>query len=265
MGWRDTWYPNAMAALCELRGRGPAGNDGIPTPLIKAVESISILGYVVKGMVNALGSFQCANGVDQNCTTVYPSLYVSNGRVSNSAYVIPGIGSQVRSMEKYLGGYAPNKSQPWRRQINGEGSQTYEIGYGSSSLTAETALFMETRNLVAAWDRMCEASASAIRSSGTDISRTIPASDAAALFTALRHVCTSLDVLQENPPMSAYDKVKGAAEAALDNVADFAGEAAADLASKVGETAGQVGEGFFREAGFMSYLVAGIAILLFVR
>lgn len=265
MGWRDTWYPNTMAALCELRGRGPLGSDGIATPLIKSVEAIAVLGSVTKPIANALTSFQCANGVDDNCSSVYPSLYVSNGRLTNSAYVIPGISGQIRPMAKYLGGYAPDKTQPWRRQISGEGSATYEIGYGSSKLVAETALFMEARQLIAAWDRMCEAAASALRSSGTDVNRTIAASDAAALFMALRQVCTSLDILKENPPTSTYDKVKGAASETLNQVADFAGEAAADLAGKVGETAGRIGEGFFREAGFMSYLVAGIAVLLFMR
>ncbi len=278
MGWRDTWYPNAMAALCELRGRGPAGSDGIATPLIRAMETISVLGQLSQAIVNACSNFQDNAGVDALHDYAFPSELVRNGRISNTLYAAQSeLEAHVRPMVDYIAGYAPNKSEPWKRLIYGEGAlaigatsiavtgYTYEIGYGSSSLTAEPALFAQVRELIAAWDRAVEASASAIRYAGADAQRVIDAANASALFTAVRQVCTALDVLRENPPVSSFDKVKGAAEAALDKTADFAGEAVAKAAAKTGETLGAAGEGFFREAGFMSYLVAGLAVMLFIR
>lgn len=280
MGWRDEWYPDTVAALCELRGAGALMTDGLRMPMISALESLSVIGRLSGSISGAVVSFHNSSGREAplevgNARHVPESLYVDAG---SSEYF--GILGDTISVDKWLAGMAPNPLRGWRR-TNGApwatGKTEVDVviastqrlyspfGIDTPVRVQEPAIAMQLRELCNAWERAVRAVTGGIMHAGPDISARLDDTYGAALWKAVRQACTALDILRENPPEETYERVRAAAAHSLARSADFAGSAAASIASKVGETAGQIGEGFFREAGFMSLLVAGIAVFAFMR
>jgi hypothetical protein len=263
--WRTDWYPNVVAAFRSLRGDSTVGSDGVTMPLLVAADGIPLLSMVSDGLVSALRRLSKEN---KNPGTAARADLLDSDYLLDPATVIEGaLSGKTDALYISLESYVAGIGQPgaaWMRSTT-IGGTLYAPYLNDSFWGAEEYDLMSfARQAMVPWQGAADAAA-------LMLSRAATAGDIAdkgavsALLANLRKLCSQLDILQENPPTSTFDKVKGAARNALTATEQFAGKAAAQLAEEVGTLAGNVAHGFFEQAGITSLIVAGIAISLIVR
>jgi hypothetical protein len=267
MAWADEWYPNQRAALIELRGQGPLGYDGSPLPALSALDSIAMVTMVTGPLISALENYTRAeNGEGTGAVARRAEDLDADGHVKRSLIDVGvsllGLGGSPAydatrqiGAANYLAG-VPTDGRPSLRTYGGDAYELWASG--------EDQLLSFVRDAVAKWQRITNASAAALMTNAADISQPMAGDELRELWSAVSSLCAAMDVLQENPPASTWDRIKGSAEYALDQSTKFVGESAATIAQKVGETAGNLAEGFFEKAGLLAIVVAGIALYLYV-
>lgn len=251
MGFRDTWYEATRDALRSIRGEGPLGPDGVAIALVTGLDTISVLGQLAPAVVNAIKAWNRHQG---NQDGVLRSVFVDDDGHGKTT-----IGPTI-PVESYVAGYGELPTA-WRRSQTRSGD-TYEISFIADD---EPDLFGFLRTAVNHWQRAIDASVSAIRSCGVAVTNTAGSLEIKVFWAAIRDLCTDLDVLHENPPQPYWDKIRAAAIDSVHQTEQWAGKTAAELAAEAGKLAGNVGKGFFAEAGALSLVVAGIAVWLFIR
>jgi hypothetical protein len=252
--WLSDWYPGVVTAMRGLRGDGATGTDGNVMPLFQASDGIPVLGQISPGLVSAVRGYLKQDRVPR-------SDIVS---ADNIADILSGIadastdGTSSISVAEYVSGVG-YPGAAWRRSnsIGGELYEPFSVGFEYDLLTF-------VRQAMSDWQRAVD-SAAIMLSNAVNASDIADQEASATFLSALRALCTDLDILRENPPMSTLDKLKGATRAAVDSVEDFAGKSAAQASEEVGRLAGNVSSGFFSQAGITSLVVAGIAVYLFVK
>jgi hypothetical protein len=261
--WQTDWYPAVLAAMRSLRGDGTTGTDGNVMPLLLPADGIAILRQVSPGLISALTANSRLNGdgfagkavrsdlLDED-GTLYPLVAMSRagadgGFISISDYVA-GIG---------FPGYA------YRRSLV-LGGDLYEIFLIDALTGTESQLLSVCRQAVGDWQGAVDAAA-VMLSMAASTDQYADNGAVSAFLSRLRGLCSDLDVLRENPPVTPADKVKAAAVSALHDTEQFVGQAAADIAAEAGTGAGLVAKGFFAEAGATSLAVAGLAVYLVIR
>lgn len=264
MGWRDTWYPYAVAAMIQLRGESAPDAFGNRLPVTRALDTIAIMGQVSAPLVRAIEKFMTGeNGL--------PSKAIAAKHVdSDGTFILDsplGAATAIRdgiSIADYVAGYgAPNAAH--LRSVEPEPDATRYTIWLVDGLSNEDGLLGFCRQALADWQATVNASSAAIVANALNLETPMSKVDNAAFWGALRRLCTDLDVIAENPPERTLDKMKGALSDALDKSAEFAGQSAAKLSQKAGEIAGNFGKGFFETAGVTSLVVAGIAVWLFIK
>lgn len=279
MGWADTWIEAARVALIGVRPGGPmstspsgsgwAGDDtgggGVQLPALSASDMLGVVGAVSPGVVGALNSW--ASGA-AGSVAVRSDLPDSDGRVSPEllAEFAATIGMNARD---YLAGFtAADRRTPWLRSPTPLGLDDAGTTFTVWMTTTfkEPALLAFVKQLVSDHTTLCDAVAYAIQAAPAGGAQ--QPSDAANVrnfWSALGGLCSTLDVLQENPPTSAVDVVKGALQSALHATEEFVGKSLADVSAEAGKAAGNVAHGFFDNAGLLSVAVAGIALFLALK
>ncbi len=258
MGWLDTWYPNAQAAIGGLRGLGATGSDGVAMSLLTGTDTIGVLGQLSPAVVGAIKSFESKTAGDAFADRVVASDQLNiDGSIDNIGALSDS--SNSITVEAYVAGFG-DAGSAYRRSVI-PGTATYEIFLASD----EEDLFSLLRGAMESWQACCDASASAIESCGVDTSALVSTQSLATFWQCVRVLAGNLDQLNSNPPTSYADRIKESAIAALHKSETFAGEAAAALSHEVGNAAGNVAHGFFDTAGMTSVIVAGIAVFLYLR
>lgn len=265
MPWSDKWIVDARAALIALRGAGPLGNDGQALPALSALDSISVVGQVTPAMVTMLGRWANSQGFSQKGQAV-SSQYLSDGALdATNLTATLSDPAAFLTATAYYAGY-PSPSTPYIRATTEGGwafgpAATFEPFRGSD----EDGLLSFVRQCIIDWQRLCDASASAIVTGGADITDMMSQDDLQALWSALGAVCSSLDVLAENPPAILGDRLAGALRESLNATEKFVGQTVAQVSQEIGAAAGNLAEGFLANVGLAGVAVAGIALYLFVR
>ncbi len=264
MGWRDNWYPHAVAAMIQLRGEAAPDAQGNRLPITRALDTIAIMGQVSPPLVRAIEKFMAGeNGLPSKA--INAENVDSDGTITADSPV--AYANAIRngiSIADYVAGYGDARSAHLRSTSPDAGATRYTI-WLVDSISMEDGLLGFCRQAMADWQAVVNASSAAIVANAMNVEGGMSSSDNATFWAALRRLCTDLDVIAENPPERTLDKMKGAISDALDKSAEFAGQSAAKLSQKAGEIAGNFGKGFFETAGVTSLVVAGIAVWLFVK
>lgn len=263
MSFSDTWLPESMAALGNLRNRTPSG-----APMLSGLDTVSVLGVLAqKGVKPALQRFlMTANG--EIGTVMLRTDDLEDGVIEIVSAMTAISAGRTCGIDEYLTGHA--NPVTWRRSkvsvtvgpitVQSESYEPWIV----DRIGAETDLLSFVRQLVADWQRAVNASAACIRSCGADVSISASPEAIDTFVTTLRTLCASLDVLGENPPLSYDARLVAGAKAAWDTTSQFVGETAADLADAVGRTAGGIGAGFFSSVGAVGLVVAGLAVYMVI-
>jgi hypothetical protein len=265
MGWIDEWYPETISALVEKRGQGGDDTRGVAMPLLMPLDTLALLGLLSGPISQAIHSFQNTAVGELGDRVVLSSRLDDNGMIAGSVTALIAHMDGVKIADYVAGQPVLGVGPAWKRTITPFGP-SYEPWMIESTFGGdETDLIMQVRALMTAWQAAVNAAVFAINAAGADIaSRPMSTAHAAEFLRGVRQCAVVLDILAENPPTSGSEKIKGAALAALNRTETFIGETAANLATKVGELAGNVGSGFFSEAGITALIVAGIAVYLFI-
>lgn len=278
MTFSDKWLTDVRTAIGGLRGWGAPDSRGVRMPCLTGLDTIGVLGQLSPSVVSAVRTFQRqVNGNDLANFVVESSEVGSDGHPDTGTghQILDGItGSnafvawQARvgrlEITQYVAGYgyAPHA---YKRSVI-PGTSTFEPFYVSRLIVSdEDQLYSFVRGLMADWQRAIDASAAAIQSVSNDTAGLIGPAQLRTFWGCITSLCSSLDTLEENPPVTDSEKLKGAALDALHKTEAWAGQVAADLANEVGKAAGAVTKGFFSGAGALSLVVAGLAVWLFVR
>jgi hypothetical protein len=270
MGWSDKWLPDTRAALISIRGEGSTSStDAHLLPALSGLDTVSIIAQftpaVIDACVRALGTSKERFAVDTD--------HISDDGGSGEGFkaraqkvfgfvtnLLGLTGAKYISAADYLGGW-PTDIAYKRSPLSTTTADTWEIYYDNG----EPALLSVCRQAVSEWQRMCNASAAGIMDGAANILGPMGTDEATEFWDSMEALCSTLDVLSENPPASTYDAVSGALRAALISTEQFVGKTLADVSEEVGKTAANVTEGFFKEAGLLAVAVAGIALYLYVR
>lgn len=268
----------ARTALIGIRPGGPSsadasdsawtgddtGGNGAQLPALSAMDMLSLVGVVTPPTASALKRW-----VDFNSAVA-----VRADAVNGDGTLIPVmIGSASLSAKDYLAGFtAADRKTPWLRAPTPDGladaSTTFTVWMPDRNIVVgnEPALYAFVKQLVADYTRVCDAVAFAIQAAPAGGAQT--SSDDASVrnfWSMLGSLCSTLDVLQENPPASPGAAVAGALQAALHTTEEFIGKSIAAVSAEAGKAAGNIAHGFFDNAGILSVVVAGIAIFLFLK
>ncbi len=264
MGWVDTWLPATKAAVSNISGTGPNGNDGAPLPILSGVDTIGILGMISPSVVSAVGAFEQGQGDLPQMTsrvTASDAGGLSDGVFDSMTEAALGVAAGT-TIVKYVAGHGTVPGAYKRSEsVGGPTCEPWLI----DSIFSEQGLLFEVRQLMDDWQRALDAAASGVMSVSSDTTQAIDNVSLQTFWSGVQRICVSLDVLNENPPVSDYDKIAGATHAALTASANFAGKAAADIAGGIGDAAGAATAGFFNRAGAVALVVAGVAVFLYVR
>jgi hypothetical protein len=267
-GWRDTWYPNAVDAMRSLRGTGGAGADGSPLPLTQAIDTLAIIAQFPRPLAEAIRRFQrsASDGfvfgpsdlADRaiNSSLVYPD---GTTRPLSPADVLAGKLGDSITIDDYLAGF-PDERAPWLRSPSSS-DEFYSLWIPDSA-GAEVALLALHREAVRAWSAAVAVSTDMLIDYGANLQAEMAANRNARFWTAIRQLCTALDVIAANPPETNAQKIVGAVKVALSRSGEVAGQGAAHIAEAIGNTAGSAAKGFLDTANMTAVVVAGIAIFL---
>ncbi len=274
MSWRDDWYASQLRAQREIRGdgiRGTGSTGGATLPAMFAIDTIAVLGQMSGAIVQAIESYQETQGAPPS------AMWIGTQGLDHRTGIFDGgsmgaiIGSRTISIPDYVAGYAPSKTQGHLRSptsplgLRPDGATDLHTVWVPDGPSVEDGILSFIRGMLTNWQRVVDISAAIIRANALNLMTTIEPNSADVFWGCVARLAIDLDVLGENPPESTYDKVRKAARDALDKSADAAGRGAAILAENVGRTAGNVGKGFFEEAGVTSLIVAGVAVAIMLH
>jgi hypothetical protein len=266
VGFADAWYPFAIDAMRNLRGDGAAGSDRVTMPLLNASDGIAILGQLSPALVSAITSFQYSQAKSFGANVGRSDL-LDDGVLDNQPAALARMAESgaLLSIADYVAGYGYAMDRPYLRFPPRGGDDRYEPFLVHSDVVSDQdGLLAFLRQTIGDWQRAVDAAAVMI-SSVPNVTNTAHPQDVSTFLWCVRALCRDLDVLRENPPKSSGARIKEAVNSAVHDTEEFAGKAAADIASQVGQGAGLVAKGFFSEAGVTSLIVAGIAVWLFVK
>lgn len=282
MGYRDQFYPQTVAALIQRFGESAPDASGNRLPITTATQTIAILGTLSPHVVRVLREYnERVTDGDGPFGAMPVGLVDSEGFLRSdpqefeigggggpfglSGVKVTTVANQVISWEDYVAGYPDLNTRPSNRAPLGQlGFRTVWMPDVVFESFAETDILAQLRQMMADWQHAVDASADAIRSN-VDVSASMGKTQNATFWAAIRRLCTTMDIVDENPPLAMFERVKQAVNSSIDQTAEWTGKAAADLATKVGETAGNLGKGFFAEAGITAIVVAGIAVYMFIK
>jgi hypothetical protein len=267
MKWSDDWYPQARQVLVGLRGAGARDGSGQDLPALSGMDTIGVIGQLTPAVVRALTRFnEQANNQSDATTAVPVSLLNSDGGFTGGLTDYAVMASDGLTAAKYLSAY-PNPTVPHLRHPDpgGWAFSPYSIWWDDGiTAKSESALYTFMRELIRDWQNACDMSAYAILEN-PDPNSPMGSDMQIAFWSSISSLCSSLDVIAENPPLEMTERIKGALAESLRESSEFIGKAAAEVSQKVGETAANIATGFFENAGLLSVAVAGIAIYLFVH
>lgn len=266
MGFREQFYPQTVGSMIQRYGEAKPDSNGNRLPITSGIASIGIIGALAPHVVRVLDDLQGQGSVPTAIRGAVFADYVNpDGTIKDlSMWTLLFNDASVRMSHKDFLAGVPDPVNPWKRgHLWGGGFYTIWIPSEVFG-TEETARLNFARQMIREWQRAVDASAAGIRQS-PNANDSFPPEYNAAFWLAVRQLCSSMDVLDENPPQDYFDKVKASVNYSIDQTATWAGKAAADVAGKVGEIAGNVAGGFFKEAGVTAIAVAGIALYLFVK
>jgi hypothetical protein len=275
MGFRDDWFDTTVLTLVQLRGQYGSQSTGDPVPVLSALELLSVVGQLVTPLADAIRDHHRRSqfpggGVDPDLVPDIRALE-ADGTVNVSGYALY---SNWISVADYLGGVAPNKTKRYERyQTTSSGTPKSFVLYAPYTNDEVYALSF-LRSAVGSYDKCLEAAANAIRNVALATDRAL-LSDANAFWNGIRELCSNLDVIIDDPIAYYGDRLKKGADAAkeatkdaLEDVSEFAGKAAAEIAAEAGEIAGRTtsgfSEGFLKNAGILSFVVAGLVVYLYL-
>jgi hypothetical protein len=270
MTFSDDWLPAIRSKLCDIRPAGPMGADAQPLPALSPVNTIDIVGIIVPNVIFALENWAFIQGGTSfggKFVAERSSFLEADGTATQGLTAAIPVASDFIDGKTYLAGY-PNPSMAWIRSQTAGGwafgaSQTFEV-WESTSIV-DHAQIVITRDMMAAYQRLLDASAAAILAAGADLSLPWQTDEAQGFWAALESLCASLDLMQVNPPVLSDITLGGVLSDSLHSASEWLGKAAADVSHEVGAAAGNLVSGFFQEAGLLAVAVAGIAIYLFVK
>lgn len=266
MGFRDQYYPQTVAVLITRNGESAPDPSGNRMPITSAVDTLGVLGTLAPQVIRILENFQNRTGSIDDVRGAANERYVDqDGFFTPDAAELSTALSDVLPWKDYVAGYPRDDNAAARTTLSHAG--TYYVPWlppRAFSAFSETDLQVFLRSMMTDWQHCVDASAAGIRASA-NTSQPMPAVNIQIFWAAVRRLCTTMDVIDTNPPLDFFERVKGAVSTALDQSAEFAGKAAAGLAEKTGEIVGNFGKGFFDQAGILSLAVAGIAVFLFVK
>lgn len=123
------------------------------------------------------------------------------------------------------------------------------------------------KQMMASWQRAIDTSSRLLRI--PPLTRPLKVDEVESVWSAMYAVVIGLDVAGETPTVSDWDAVAEIAKAAgentkalVENAADVAGRAAAEIAETTGRAAGGLAHGFFSQAGLTAILVTAAAIYI---
>lgn len=265
MGFRDEYYPQTVALMIQRYGESAPDSSGNRLPITTPIQTLGVLGSLAPHVIRILESFQSRQGVSAEVRGALPERFVDGSGFAD--YTAGQLGEVITSLlpwKDYVAGIPKPGYPPARTTLARTGQ--YFVPWLPSGFVGswqETDLQTFLRQMMFDWQAAVDASAEGIRSQANTNDPMTPINNA-TFWAAIRRLTSTMDVIDENPPRDFFDRVKGAVSTALDQSAQFAGEAAAGLSQKAGEIAGNFGKGFFAEAGILSLVVAGIAVYIFV-
>lgn len=230
-------------------------------PLLLASDGIPLLSQLAPGIISALKRLSRENktpGMVARADMLDSDYLLTSESVLSGAASSDSDDPLLLSIEAYVAGTG-QPGAAWLRYVSRGGSVYAPYLNASFWDSEEHELMSFARQTMVPWQSAIDAAA--LMLSGAAMAGDVADSDASrVLLDSIRKVCSQLDVIGENPPTSTWDKLKGAARAAITETEQFAGKAAAQLAEEVGKAAGNVASGFFDQAGITSLIVAGIAV-----
>ncbi len=274
MGWSDTWYPAALQALGSLRPNGPTSTStGQALPGLSAIDTIGVIGQVTPGVVSSINTFSArVNG--GSALPIIASANLDSEGILDSSTITDVLadngGFSYRTAVQYLAMW-PGYDAVHRAEVDPSGDMVVDQGLASVSPTfepygaTEPAILAFLRQAIIDWQRLVNASATALSVHAADTTTTMDAQECTEFFDALGALCSDFDALQENPPVDMASALKGALAASLAATANFVGQSTAAIANTVGKTAGGVASGLISGIGITGIAVVGIALYLFVR
>lgn len=276
--WSDTWYPTTMQMLTQIAGGGPVDdNTGVQLPNLSAIDTMALLGLVTGAVASAIVGFnQQANGAPKEMCAVRSDCVDSEGRKVGGPTPTPYIDAKTYlTYQTDVQSIGLVSETAWKRYPPNESTtdpvESYEVwtagGFlAQGELADKLAILQFVRQLISDWQRMVMSCTSALSANSADVTVAAPVDDLVEFLSALRAVCSDLDVLKENPVELA--KLQDALKYALAKTSEFVGKAAAEVSNEVGKDAGIIGanvtEGFLSNAGILSFVVVGILVHLFL-
>lgn len=281
MDWSSTWLPAARDALVALRGQGATDAVGLPVPALSAVDATGVLAVMTKSILVQLNRLKSGG---QGCA-VWADRVDSDGHLASfpaEVYAPTGgdptsspssqIDTPTIDAPKYLAAFPPpiDASSPkaWLRSVvdystNG-GAEAWAQAYAGNVTVGhvytlytpnqydESGQVFEMRELVDAYQRTCDAIASGALTS-SDVSQSMSTEALVAFWSAVTQVGASLDVLADVPPRPPTVEVL---KQAVDDAAQFIGDAVAEAGNVAGRVIEQATKGFFEGIGGYGIAVA---------
>lgn len=281
-----------MKSLLAIAGNGFDDTDGQYMPNLSSIDTVAILGLVTPGVISAIDNFnKDGNGVDDKTKSAVLSTQTDgNGKLTppevNEDFVPPECAAMDCPPSTWAGKFITGRDylqyQPYEPDSNRSVAwvrsspfvdATYEVYYvtryapgGVATWDYGSSQFQFLRQIISDWQRMLNASASALAVNAASTTAPANQDDLREFLSALRAVCNDLDTLNENPP--ELGKITDALRYALAKSSEFAGKAVAEISKEVGKDAGIIGAnlsgGFLENAGILSFVVVGLVIHMFL-
>jgi hypothetical protein len=276
MGWLDTWLPNTQAALTQILGSGGTSADGTTMPAIRSIDTITILGQITPGLIDALKRYTTGiNGADASQAAVLSSLTTTDGTPNFNGSIVGAVAAATLGggskpyvdAATYLS-YAPKPNEHPRvrcKTMEYLDGDTYALWVKDTD-SQDLAYYGFVSQAIADYQSAVDAAASAITENAVDITQPAPDDSNSAFWSALVQLCSDLDTLNEVPPATlSADLMAKALGYSLHQTEQWVGKTVAQAAGEIGELAANVTEGFFSTAGLMSIVVVGLVIFMYVR
>lgn len=250
-------YPALVAELLRLRGSLGTDSKGNAVPSLTGDDTVGVLALYASGLVNAIASrakVVLAEYVD--ASGIVPPLRV------------PFVMHSPQSPRAFLA--APATSIAWKRTIAGAAWTPAREGSDLRDPQAEQVYFL--RESITTYEAALRATVQGFELYGSWVDRTkvsvkLSRDQVSAFLASVRSLGTSLDVMGENAPTTLMQDLRGALKAsagatgeALKEGADLAGRVAAGVSNTLGEMTGNFLEGFLKNAGLLTLVIAGIVV-----
>jgi hypothetical protein len=271
--WND-WMVSARVALNAINGQGPVDALGLPVPLVSVVQATGLLGGMTRSILSQLDRLHPPG---LGCAVV-SDVVSTEGKWDDASLNNVGLTMEAKD---YLSAYPPppasvGAGRAWlRSRVNYADPSVepggWEVAYAGQPRTPGGYIYTtytpnqyddtsgqlaELHNLVAAYQRCCDAIAAGALS-GADMSSPMDNASLLALWSAMGQVASSLDTLSDVPPRPPTGEVL---QQAMNDAAEFVGDALAKAANVAGEVVGQAAKGVFGGLGFYG-IAAVIGVL----